>query len=179
MNKSQTINSTIWQGPALESKYGKPESLGKVLMSSMAQDLSGVAQICHDDDRVWTNEMMLQMSTRCALHFLGLGLREGDVISLATDNQTTLPPIIVAAFTIGLPVNGVYSVYTKSDFLHMFSITEPKLVICCANNFEVVSSVIRELRLDSLLYVTGDVVDPDVKPATDLLAAHQEEDQFK
>lgn len=163
----------------MESKYGKQESLGKVLMSSMAQDLTAVAQICHDDDRVWTNEMMLRMSTRCALHFLGLGLKEGDVISLGTDDQTILPPIMLAAFTIGLPVNGVYSAYTKSDFLNMFSITEPKLVICCANNYEVVSSVIKELRLNSLLYVTGEVLDPDVKPATDLLEARQEEDQFK
>lgn len=171
----------LWHGPPLDFNYGKTESVGSVLMGCMSRDLQGVAQICHDDKSVWTNEKMLQMSVRCALHFLDLGLKEGDVIGVAAKNEMILTPIMVAAFTIGLPVNAVNSGYKRSDFLHMFTITEPKVVICSSDNYQDIVSVVQEIGLRSHIYVLGDVANEQagVKSAMELLKVHPEENHFK
>lgn len=134
----------------------------------MGRNLKEVAQICYGES--WTNEELLQMAIRCALNLLDLGLREGDVIGVATKNEAILTPIVIAAFTLGLPINPVNSEYNVTDLLHMFRITQPKVVICCPENHQNIQIVLKEI---GVFDEKG-----SHKPAIELLTIHTGEKLF-
>lgn len=146
-------------------------------MTSMGRNLKEVAQICYGES--WTNEELLQMAIRCALNLLDLGLREGDVIGVATKNEAILTPIVIAAFTLGLPINPVNSEYNVADLLHMFRITQPKVIICCPENHQYIQIILKEMGLKSHVYIIGDFDEKGShKPAIELLTIHTGEKLF-
>lgn len=183
-NKDNVIHrEKLWHGPPVlpTQRLDNRQSLGHAMISSMKRDLTRVAQICHDEDNSsLTNEKMLQMTIRCALHLLDLGLKEGDVLGVATKNETVLAPIMVAAFTISLPINAVNYGYKKSDILYMFGITEPRVVICCPENYEDIKSVVQEIGSNAHVYVIEDVVEggDGRNSAWDLFEPHSGEHHF-
>lgn len=165
-----TYEEKLWYGPKVPPIYGSNVSLGQILITSMARNRLRIAQICHDTGVFWTNEELLQLTIRCALNLLDLGLKEGDVIGVASKNEMILTPIVVAALLLGLPINAVNFSYKREDILHMFSITEPKVVICCPENVQVIQSVIEEIGGNALVYTIGDRVErKDQRSAEELL----------
>lgn len=174
-----TYEDKVWYGPKVPPIYGPNVSLGQVLITCMARSRKRKAQICHDTGVSWTNEELHQLTIRCALNLLDLGLKEGDVIGVATKNEMILTPIVVAALLLGLPINPVNFSYKRGDILHMFSITEPKVVICCPENFQVIQSVIQEIGSNALVYIIGDRVEGnDQRSADELLKLHSAEELF-
>lgn len=169
-----------WHGPKILPIHHPKASLGQILIDSLSKNLKGVAEIFHDDDSAMTNEELLQFTVRCALNLTALGLKEGDVIGVTTHNEKYLTPLILAAFTIGTPVNNVNPMYKQEDIRHMFSLTRPVVVFCVPENFPIVKSVLKEIQLESPIYVMSDTVDNAAlwRSALELFKPHPNENAF-
>lgn len=169
-----------WHGPKILPIHDPKVSLGQILIDSLSRNPKDVAEIFHDDESAMTNEELLQLTVRCALNFLDLQLKEGDVIGVTTHNEKFLTPLILAAFTIGTPVNNVNPLYKEEDIRHMFSLTRPSVVFCVPENFQVVQNVLKEIKLESKIFIMGDAVDnaAQCKSALELFKPHPNEAEF-
>lgn len=180
VNSGLCKSEKLWKGAEnAPVNTSKVVSFGEILIRAMKQNLDRVAQICYDEGDQLTNREMIQLIFRCALNLRDLGLVEGDVIGVATKNEKILAPIVVAAFTLGLPVNAVNWSYKKEDIQHMFGITRPKVIICCLENFPTIMSVITDIGFQTLVYVIdADMSNGNVQTALELLKSHAEEETF-
>lgn len=169
----------IWQGPNWNPTFNSTVSLGQILLTSLAQFPSRVAQICHDDGSGMKSGEIFENAVRAALNFRDLGLKEGDIIGIAAKNSKLLSSLVVGAFTLGTPINTLDPLFLKDDIAHMFRITRPKIVLCDLENYQEVSSALQEIRLPVQVYIFSDAKLPKgAKSVGELLVAHSEERSF-
>lgn len=70
-----------------------------------------------------------------------LGLKEGDVVGLCSENSVEMAAIVFATLYLGLTLNPLNFLYSPSELKHMISVTGPK-VIFCSSVVEIVLATI-------------------------------------
>lgn len=186
----------IWFGPKLERNFDEHVSIGRVVLDALAKNSHDVGQVSNvnsmnDDVKImnscpqisdnngitYTNGEIRLMAIRAAQNIVKLGLSKGDVIGFLAPNHHHLVAIVIAALAIGCPINPLDPDFERSEILHMFGITKPKLVICEQGNVQVAKDCLDELQLSALIY-TFDAPTVYSCCVDDLLVATHDEDRF-
>lgn len=95
---------------------------------------------------------MRQQTIRAAIHLQKLGCEKGDIFGVVAKNSHYVAPIVYASFCIGCPINTLDPSFSKSELVHMLSITQPKIVFCDANIYELVQNCLNDLENGAKVY---------------------------
>lgn len=125
----------------------------------------------------YTNEEIRLMTIRAAQNMIKLGLVEGDVIGFMASNHHHLAPIVFGTMAIGCPINPLDPSFGRSEIVHMFDITRPKLIVCDLENVDVMRNCLNELGLESPIF-SFDESTTGSHSAAELLIATNEEETF-
>lgn len=61
-------------------------------------------------------------------------------------NVALLPPIMFASLCLGCPINALHTNVEKSDVIHMFEMTEPSIIFCGIEVYDLVSECLADLH---------------------------------
>lgn len=94
---------------------------------------------------------------RAAQNLQKLGFEKNDLFSLVARNSHHVAPIVFASFCLGCPINSLDTAFNKIEMKHMLGITQPKLVFCDVDVFDLVSNCLDELGNNAKIYTFGGV----------------------
>lgn len=106
-----------------------------------------------------------------------MGYEKSDIFGICAKNSHYVTPIVFASICIGCPVNTLDPSFSKSEFMHMLSISMPKLMFCDVAVYDLVQECLNELENDAKVFTfsgqTGDSISVE-----DLFDAVDGEDSF-
>lgn len=105
-----------------------------------------------------TNEEIRVKTIRAAQNLQKLGFQPNDVFGFMARNSHHLAPIVFASLCLGCPFNPIDPSFQKQEIMHMFAITQPKLVFCDVDKYELVEECLQELDNDSKIFTFGGTV---------------------
>uniref|UniRef100_A0A182Q0L1 AMP-dependent synthetase/ligase domain-containing protein n=1 Tax=Anopheles farauti TaxID=69004 RepID=A0A182Q0L1_9DIPT len=170
-----------WYGPSKTSVFNPEASIGQMIYEILQRSPDRVMQIDIDTGRSMTYAEFRTRLVRFAQNLTAIGVRQGDVVTLANANSENLAPLACALLTIGAPMNPLAPSFNEDDMANMLRTTKPKLVFCDDNNYEVVRNALGKVvtnkdQMPPLYVLESDR--EDVKHAEDLLKETGQEDQF-
>lgn len=133
-------------------------------------------QISENNGISMTNEQLYLNTVRVAQNMTKLGLKINDVIGIVGDNHN-LSSIIFAAMSIGCPTVALAASSQRSDIVHVFSGTKPKMILCTRDNVTTVLESTESMNLAATLY-TFDESTAISRCVDELLAVTNEESEF-
>lgn len=84
---------------------------------------------------------------------------------------------VFASLCIACPVNSLDALFSRMEFLHMFSITKPKVVFCDADVYDLVRECLSELENNASVFTFGGTTDDSI-PVEQLFEQTPEENEF-
>jgi 4-coumarate--CoA ligase len=164
--KIQTLNmcsynpeTKVVSGLKSRPIYAKSVTLGRVLMERLELFPNRIVQFCHDDQIPVSARAMSLLSIRAAQNLWKYGIDIGDVVGIVAKNTTFLTPIILGSFIIGAPVNPLDVKFSKTEIIHIFGITKPKIVFCDYEVLDLVKECLWELENSSQVVSLNKKVD--------------------
>uniref|UniRef100_A0A182Y9R1 Uncharacterized protein n=1 Tax=Anopheles stephensi TaxID=30069 RepID=A0A182Y9R1_ANOST len=170
-----------WYGATVQPVYNPEASLGQIMFETLARTPDRVIQRDMDTGRSMTYAEFQTKLIRFAQNLTAIGVGKGDVVALANANSENVAPLACALLTIGAPFNPLAPGFNEDDMANMLHATNPKLVFCDADNYEVVRKALQRVVAD------GEQVPPiyvfecsrsDVNHAEDLLKETGQEQTF-
>lgn len=144
-----------WWGPENPPAFNPRASIGEVIFYSLKRDAKRVAQINADDDTNLTFGQILSKSIRIAENLTKIGMKKGNIITLISKNNSELSSILFGSLMAGLAVSTLDPTFGTTDFLHMFKITNPKLIFCEPENLLHVKQALTLSGLSSKIIIIG------------------------
>lgn len=120
----------IWSSVDHQSIFNLDASLGYLILNEFKKTPERITQVSADTGNQVTCHEMRQRSIKMMKHLQMLGLKQGDVVGIMATNSEHLAPVIIACFTLGLPINSLAPAMLDSDIIHMYSKTKPKVIFC-------------------------------------------------
>lgn len=115
---------------------------------------------------------------RAAQNLQRLGYCESkQVITIMCGNVADLAPIVFAALCLGCPINPLDMQMEKPSVLHMLRLTQPHLVFCEIDAYDLIVEVLTELKMDTKIF-TFNRSKADSLPVDILLAETRIEESF-
>lgn len=119
------------------------------------------------------------MTIRAALNLQSLGYEKGDIFGIIARNSHYVAPIAFASICIGCPINPLDPSFSRTELMHMLSITKPKAVFCDVDIHDLVRECLDGLQNDAKIFTfmgqTNDSI--PVETLFEELTA-EEEDKF-
>lgn len=181
-----------WLGPRGKEFYGPEMTLGEVTMRVLNLNADKILQHCDITGVQLTGRQLAQQGLTIERAFRQMGLQCGDVIGIAANNTSYLTGVTIAAMLCGTPINPLHPDFDQgkkrllqnaptncSSFAllatvkYMFDITEPKLIFCDVENYEIIKAVNEKLAKPATIYLVNGRIE-GVLDVWDLLR----EDQF-
>lgn len=92
-------------------------------------------------------------------------------------NTHYLAPVVYASLCLACPVNPLDPSFTKSEIMHMLSITQPKMMFCDVDVYDLVRECLNELENDARIF-TFSGQSGDSEPVENLFEETEEESEF-
>lgn len=89
---------------------------------------------------------------RAAANLRKLGYEQGDIFGFIARNSPCLAPILYASLSLACPISTLDPTFTKSEIVHTFSITKPKVIFCDVDMYDLVRDCLNELEIDAPIY---------------------------
>ncbi|XP_053661561.1 probable 4-coumarate--CoA ligase 1 [Anopheles marshallii] len=170
-----------WYGPVVKSLFSPEASLGQIMFEALNRSPDRVIQQDMDTGRSLTYAEFQTRWIRFAQNLHSIGVRKGDMVTLANANSENLAPLACALLAIGVPFNPLAPSFNEDDMANMLQTTNPKLVFCDADNYEVVRRALLRVVANAEqlppIYVF-ECARSDVKHAEDLLKETGQEKAF-
>lgn len=99
---------------------------------------------------------------RAATNLQKIGCEPGDIICIIAKNSHFVAPIVLASICIACPINCLDPLFSKTEIIHMFSITAPKTVFCDCDVYDLVRECLAELENDAAVYTFGGTTDDSI-----------------
>ncbi|KAL1378377.1 hypothetical protein pipiens_015619 [Culex pipiens pipiens] len=178
MNPTYDRETKVWSGPHQPPILNPEASFGQTLFAMMGLNPDRVIQIDVDTGRSMTCGEMRLRAIRAAQNLTALGLGQGDMVSMACANSENLVPMVLGLLINGMPFNPLAPGYGLDDMAHMMEITQPKLVFCDANNYELTMKAVElSVKIKPMIYVFESDME-NVNKAEDLLKETGREQMF-
>lgn len=117
--------------------------VGQIIYHYLQREPSRVVQVSYDDGVELTAGEMLKLSTRIAKNLLKqLQLNFGDVVGFVVKNTTYVAPAVLGCLLIGTPCSTLDPTFDANEIANIFQQTQPKLVLCDADNYERVAEAL-------------------------------------
>lgn len=104
-----------------------------------------------------TNHDLYIKTIRAAQNLKNLGFKKDDVFSIIAKNSHHVAPVVFASFCLGCPVNTLSTEFGKAEIKHLLGTTNPKLIFCDTNVYDLVSHCLEELENNASFYTFGGV----------------------
>lgn len=98
-------------------------------------------QIDATTSKTLQNSELLEQSLKIAAFLLEIGVKQGDVIGIVTENCIEFPAILYGAFYLGATVNACNVSYSTDELRHVFGLTRPRVVFASTTALPTVLSV--------------------------------------
>jgi 4-coumarate--CoA ligase len=168
----------VWEGLKLPYPVAADTFLGEVIISSFDATPERVFQINHDEQVNYTCRELKTLSIRIAMNLIKMNIRsDDDVVGMLCRNSSHLLPIMFGSFIAGAPINPLYYSFFKYEIIEMFSLTNPKVVFCDYDVYDVVKETLDEMNSEAEIYTTIKKL-PGVKFVGDLLEKVENEENF-
>lgn len=106
----------------------------------------------------------------------GYGTSSRQTFGIVARNVSHLAAIVFGSFCLGCPINTVYPTADKAFMIHTFQITEPNIIFCEVNAYDLVKECFEEIGKRVKIF-TFDGVRGDSEAVECLLQeTHNEED---
>ncbi|GBP24318.1 Luciferin 4-monooxygenase [Eumeta japonica] len=122
-----SIHGNIVSGPR-EVDIPAHLSFGQFLFDQLKEGGDNIAQICGQTGEKVTYRDILQKSVNLAVALQRLGLKKGDVVSLASENRFEFTVASLAVMYAGGVLSTLNITYTPGEVVHVLSITKPKFI---------------------------------------------------
>ena len=169
--------SKVWSGSKISSNYNVNASLGQVILSALGNNPQQITQISVENDAAISCHVMQERMFTIAKILTQIGFAKGDIVGVNGTNSEYLAPVVFACFTLGLPVNFLPASFQKSDIIHMYGKTRPKLIFCDGDIFDVVNESVQELNYQVLIITLVDKVD-GVEFLEDMMVSMKNVEEF-
>ncbi|XP_034107870.1 luciferin 4-monooxygenase [Drosophila albomicans] len=144
-----------WQGPRGKEFYGPEMTLGEVTMRVLNLNADKVLQHCDPTGVELTGGQLAQQGLIIAQAFRRLKLSCGDVIGISANNTTYLTGVTIAAMLSGTPLNPLHPDFDEETVKYMYDITEPKLIFCDVENYEIIKAANARLVKPAFIYLVN------------------------
>lgn len=114
---------------------------------------------------------------RAAQNLQKRGVNTKMVFGVLAKNSHHLAPIVFASMCLGCPVNALDPTFKKSELLHMLKTTEPALMFCDSEAYDLVKECLIELGNPAKIFVFGDSKD-GAESVENLFDETHDEDTF-
>ncbi|KAG4074392.1 hypothetical protein HA402_000371 [Bradysia odoriphaga] len=171
-------NEKIWSGPRRPNIVNSDISLGYFLLKALEFTPDSVTQVCADTGKEMTCREMRSRAIKIAMHLHATGLKQGDIVGIVANNTENVAPLVIACFTLGLPINSMDPILSNSEIIRMYSATRPTVIFCESNLVEKMEECIKEAKLNvSAFYTLVDKV-KSYKFLDEILLSDEDEDSF-
>ncbi|CRK91364.1 CLUMA_CG005037, isoform A [Clunio marinus] len=99
---------------------------------------------------------MAKLSLRIVKNLMKEGLKFGDVVGLVVKNTTYVAPLVLACLLGGFPVSTLDPTFDDNEVANIFRQTNPKMVFCDHDNFEIVVDAMEVTNNDSDIYIVDE-----------------------
>ncbi|XP_055594087.1 probable 4-coumarate--CoA ligase 1 [Uranotaenia lowii] len=148
----------IWKGVEEPCPFDPNQSLGKLILNSLAKTPSKITQISADIGvEVTCAELRLQ-AIRIAQNLTKMGYRMDDVFTIVANNGPLVAPVVFACFALGIPFNSLDPKFTRTDFAHMLGLVQPKVLFCDRETLDELLEALKMVELKPLIVLFGDRV---------------------
>lgn len=98
------------------------------------------------------------MTIRAAQNLQMRGYNSKQVISIISGNVPDLAPVVFASLCLGGPVNTIPTT-PKREIQRILGMTEPKLIFCEIEVFDMVKKCLQELQMDAKIFTLNGAAD--------------------
>lgn len=137
---------------------------------------------CHqisDNNGIRMSFAELHKKTVCAAQNLQtLGYQPKRVIATIARNSHHVAPIAIASIAIGCQLISLHSSFKRTELIHMLKLTEPILMFCDIDSYELVKECFEELRHTAKIYTFGGTIG-DSEPVENLFEETHNEHEFR
>lgn len=143
----------LWSGKKCPTIYNPKASMGSIILHALNRNPEKVIQVS-DDTGIEVSSAEIRLKTiRAAQNLQRLGYKSNDVFGFMVGNIQNLSPIVFAAFCLGCPINALDPAHDKSQVVHMFGITKPKVIFCEEACFDTLKSGLDELGSKAKVFI--------------------------
>ncbi|XP_078043386.1 uncharacterized protein LOC144473409 [Augochlora pura] len=164
-----TIENNVLIGKKVSYDF-KHKSGGEYLYERMKNNPSVVAQVDTITGEETTFEQLLDRAVKCALWLRKEGIKKGDVIAIATHNQSDSFVPCIAALFIGVIFNPWDPGMNTNLARHFIKLTQPKVVFANEKSTGVVLDAAKIEGFDTKVVTFGDYL--GTMSFSDILKGH-------
>lgn len=95
---------------------------------------------------------MRSLTIRAALNLQNLGYEKGDIFAIIAKNSHHVAPIAFASLCMGCPINPLDPSFSRTELMHMLSITKPKVVFCDVDVCDLMRECLNDLENDAKIF---------------------------
>lgn len=136
--------SRVLSGFPIPPFFSENVTIGQVIMHYLQREPTKVVQVSYDDGVELTAAEMAKLSSRIAKNLTSEGFKVGEVIGMVAKNTTYVTPIVLGCMLVGCPISTLDPTFDSSEVMNIFKQTQPKLVFCDHDNFDVVSQALMD-----------------------------------
>lgn len=151
MSKFNSVTK-IWSGASNPSIYNPNLSLGYLMLKNLQKSPNRIVQINADNAKETSASEIYEKSIKIVKFLSSLGLQQHEVVGFIGKNSENQLPIVIACFTLGLPINPLATIMIEAEIIFMYLKTRPKVIFCDANLIENVKSAVEKMKLDCKIF---------------------------
>lgn len=168
----------VWAGPKSKPVYHPDISVGQIIHMNLFKTPNNVLQINDTEGIQLTNEAVLLLSTRVALHLMMKGVNQKDVVGIMAGNTSYVMPVCYGTMFLGVPFHPLDVSFNKEAIAHSWKKTQPKVVFCDGHVYHRVKEVRDENGLNYIIFTLNHHIE-GVNKVDDLFTPHPMEKLFR
>lgn len=168
----------MWSGPRKPNIFNTNVSLGCLLLNALEFSPDSVTQVSDDTGNEITCREMRSRAIKIAMHLHATGLKQGDIVGIVANNTDNVAPLVIACFTLGLPIHSLDPILINSEIIRMYSATKPKVIFCESSVVEKMEHCIHGAKLTVSGFYTLVKKVKTYKFLNDIVATSFDEDSF-
>lgn len=143
----------IWSGVKVPYPLPLDSYLGHEILKNLDATPDRIIQINHDEQVIYTCKEVKILSIRIAQSLIKMNIKsDDDVVGMICRNSSHLMPLLYGSIIAGAPVNPVF--FAKDEIASIFSKTNPKIVFCDYDLYDIAKEALNEIKSDALIYTT-------------------------
>lgn len=142
----------LWSGKKCSPIYNPKASIGQIVLDALNRNPEKVVQVSDNNGIELTADEIRVRTIQAAQRLQRLGFKSNDVFGFMTRNNHNVAPLYFAALCLGCPINALDPEYKETEVVHMFGITQPRVVFCEQDCYEVVAKSLQQLGLNSTIF---------------------------
>lgn len=136
----------VWSNPPSLPLYNPNGNLGQIMLAALNVGGERVVQVDAGTGTEITAKEIRIKTIRAANNLQELGVRQGDVVAIATQIRNCIPPVFFACLAIGTPINTMDPDFQVEDYRSMMKQTKPKIILCESRNVDVIQKALQKLN---------------------------------